>query len=192
MAHVNNELRVCRSQLWQAFRQIKKLSGFGDQSAILTFVDGQLKIELGGCVLTADAEGSWIGQIKIPVSVITNVAKAFAKGNGDVVIVSTDGEELRIENIAVTCHWDALVYPRIQLPFGARLTDVLTLPLRYSSEDIDRSELSETLASAEERRDRLIGKAARILQELSVGDDHLRELVDTLLKKKVAYESGDA
>jgi hypothetical protein len=191
MASVTNELRVCRSHLWQAFRQIKRQRGFGDQSAILTFDDGQLKIELGGCVLTADAKGLWKGQVKIPVDVIRNIAKSFAKGSSGDVVVSTDGNELRIEQIAVPCHWDALLYPRIQMPLGAGLTDVLTLPLKYSAEDIDRSELSEALASAEEQRDELIGKATRILRALNVSEVHLRELVDGLLKEKVEYETGD-
>ena len=191
MAHVNNELRVCRSHLWRAFRHIKKQTGFGNQSAVLTYLDGHLRIELGGCVLTAEAEGSWIGQARVPISIFTNVAESFPRGSDNIVFVSTDGNELRIDNVAVPCNWDALVYPRIKMPLRAELTDVLVLPLMYSTEDIERSELSETLASSEERRDKLIGKAARVLAPLSVSEDHLRELVDGLLKEKVKYESGD-
>ena len=191
MSDVNNKLSVNRLHLWQAFRQIKRQGGFGDQSAILTFADGQFEIELGGCVLTADAEGLWRGQVKIPVDAIRNVAKSFAKGSSGGVVDSTEGNELHIGNITVPCQWNALVYPRIQMPLGARVMDVLTLPLKYSAEDIERSELSETLASAEEQRDKLIGKAARILQTLNVSEDHLRELVDGLLKEKLRYESGD-
>jgi hypothetical protein len=190
MPSIKNELNVCRLQLGQAFRIIKKLSGFGDQSAVLTFQNERLKIQLGGCELTADAEGRWHGQVKVPVDMIRRIAKAFKKSGGKNAVVSTNGRELRIDQIVVSCHWDALVYPRISMPLGATLTDVLSLPLKYSLEDIDRSELAGALASAEAKMHELIAKAVWILQPLNVGEDHLRELVNQLLNENVKRVSG--
>jgi hypothetical protein len=52
------------------------------------------------------------------------------------------------------------------LPLGATLLDKLVLRLTYSTESIDRSDLTETVEAAESERDKLIDKAANLLAEV--------------------------
>lgn len=184
----SGSLSVNRVHLLQALRQINHLTGVGKQPAVLTYANGALQIALGGCAFRADAEGEWAGQVTVPASFIRRLAKAPPGGNGPVPI-STDGETLRIGFVATECRWDRLVHPRIELPLGATLLHKLMLRLSYSGDDISSSNLMDEVKAAEAERDKLIEKAARLLQPLGIKESDMRELVDSVLRQRLSERS---
>ncbi len=161
---VQASLEVNRKQLLQAFRQIKAVKGFQGQPAKVTYTDGQLKISFGGCSFSADATGTWTGEVEVPDTFIRQVAKAPLSGKGPVT-VATDGKTFRIEGIVIDCRWNALVYPRIELPLDAPTVEVLSLPRKYSADDIERSGLTNRVRQAEQERDTILKEAEALLEK---------------------------
>lgn len=180
---------VNREHLLQMARQVNRVSGIGKQPAVLTFSNGEFQIALGGCSFCADAVGEWPGQVKVSVPFIRRLKTLLPTGDGPVVI-EMDGESLNIGGVKIKCEWDRLVYPRIELPLGAALLDHLVLPLRYSPNDIERSNLMEVVEAAENKRDKLVQKAARTLQPFGIQEDDIQELVDSCLRKRIEGETS--
>lgn len=179
-----------RAHFLNALRQIKKLTGLSGQSAVFTF-GPQLCIDLGGCSFRADAEGTWQGQAAVPFKLLQGLAKAPPPGTGPITI-SCDGKCLQIGNVTLKCKWDRLSYPRISLPLGASLLEVLSLRKRFSDEDIRRSELERAVADADSQAMGLIKKAAATLSPLRFTEDDLRRVLDDKLATiaQVDLESG--
>jgi len=126
--------------------------------------------------------------VKVPVLFMRGLKTVLPTGDGP-VLITMDGESLRIGSVTIKCEWDRLVYPRIELPLGAALLDNLMLPLRYSPNDIETSNLTEVVKAAENKRDKLIEKAARTLQPLDIKESDIRGLVDTCLRRRLEDET---
>jgi hypothetical protein len=159
-------LSVNREHLLQALKQIKRLPGIGEQAAVLTYANGELEIDLGGCLFCADAQGDWRGQVTVPFSSIRILATVPPDGEGP-ILFALDRERLKIGTLVTKCKWDGLTYPRIGLPVGATLLDKLLLRLTHSADDIERSDLTKTVEAAESERDKLIEKAVKVLVEVN-------------------------
>jgi len=179
---VTYSLAVNPEHFLDALRQIKKLTGLSGQSAVFTFEDQQLRIDLGGCSFRANAEGTWQGQAAVAVKLIQGLAKAPPTGKGPVMI-SCDGESLRIGHITLKCKWDRLHYPRITLPLGTTsLLEILSLRKRYSADDIRHSELEKVVIEAESQATKLMENAVIALRLLEFTKDDLQRI----LEEKVA------
>ena len=189
MELVQNELLVDRAMFREALRLAKRVGGVGSQPAVLTYHDGQLKIELGGCEFSCDAKGVWDGQAKVPSGFLKQLYNCVPKSD-EPVLVTTDGRSLQIGQLNVDCEWTALVYPRITLPLGPCLRDYLTLPLKYSKTDIERSDLAGPLQDAVAKKEKIIEKAALVLRPLGIDESHLDRLLVDLLKQQVEHEKG--
>lgn len=181
-------LSVNRKHIRDALRQIKKVKGLTSQSAIFTFKQHNLHIDLGSCSFTADAEGIWRGQVRVPIEFIQGLAKEPPTGDGPIA-VSCDGEFLHVDAHRTKCRWDRLCYPRITLPLGTSLVEILSLPKRFSKEDIRRADLEETVAEAESQAMRLIEKATKTLLPLRFTSDDLERVLE---EKVTAIARTDA
>jgi hypothetical protein len=197
---VQASLEVNRKHLLQAFRQIKAIKGRRRQPAKLTYTDGQLRISLEGCSFSAEATGTWTGEVEVPDTFIRRVARTSLPGKGPVV-VATDGKTFRIEEIVIGCRWNAIVYPRIELPLDAPTVEVLSLSKKYSTEDIERSGLVERVREAEQERDSMFKEAETLLQRavevlwplgfrgkkpLGIDGADLRRMLDERLRQQAA------
>ena len=174
-------LAVNRKHFLDALRQIKKLTGLSGQSAILAFHDQQFCIDLGGCSFRADAEGNWEGQVSVPFEFVRGLAKEPPTGDGPIA-VSCDCECLRVDLRVVRCQWNRLSYPRITLPLGASLLEILSLRKQFSREDIRRSDLEKTVDDAESKAMQLIEKAAKLLQPLRFTINDLQRILEEKVK----------
>jgi hypothetical protein len=185
-------LEVDRQQLCQGLKLLLKAKAFAGQTAQLTFADGRLKVAVLGASFQADATGTWAGEVLVDDQSLSRVARASLSQQAK-LSVSTNGRELRIDTITVPCDWNAMQYPRISLPVDAKLIDVLRLPQKFSTTDIERSGLAKKLAAGERKRDELI---RAVLSEIRVAEsalglkrgalgmdpDFLRARVDEALK----------
>ena len=172
---VQLRLEVDRKRLTHALRQIKGIEGFQGQPAKMTFSDGRFHISFGGCSFAAEATGDWTGEVEVPEAFVRRITQAPLPGFGPVV-VTTDGTVLKIAGIVTNCRWNALVYPRIELPLGTAMLDVLLLPKKYSAADIERSGLTARLREAELERDKIFQEVEKLLRACA---DEVEKLLKT-------------
>ncbi len=174
---VNCSILISRKDLLDTLRQIKKTKGLGGQPAIATFEEHYLCFDFGGCRFRIPGNGTWQGQVTFGSESLKHLAQAPLKFE-DSVEVSCDGKSLRIGGWVVPCEWSGLFSPRITLPLGSSIMDILSLRKLYSSDDIERSGLEATLADAEAKVGKLLAQATATLSPLKIDESDLRRLVE--------------
>lgn len=72
---------------------------------------------------------------------------------------------------------DSAVDAMIELPVNPTLPLLLQVRMTHSQEAIDRSGLAATITAAEAERDKLVERAAVILQPLGITSEQLRNII---------------
>jgi hypothetical protein len=111
---------------------------------------------------------------------------AFVGGS---VSVSADGRragEVRDDRLYVgtawgRCVWQAAFRSEIELPLDPDFLTFLRLPFQHSEDRLERAGLMPRVRKAQERLDRLVRKAADVLEPLDVTEDDVRRLVHSRL-----------
>jgi len=169
-------LWVNRKEFVARLKTARKVGAFDGQATKLTYDSGELCVAAEGHSFRVPADGTWPGEVIVDASFLRRLAKSPLIG-GDKMEIATDRTRLRIDFVSTNCEWNALEYPRIELPLGASLVDVLRLPLRYSKADIERSELTGKLEAAQRERDELVCKARELLGR---ANEYVRKAGDML------------
>jgi hypothetical protein len=183
---MNPSLRVDRAELDSAIRNIARHdAGVENVDAVFTLEDGQLVVRVPGMELRASACGEWNGTCRIALSVLRPLARAGlpeSDDNGPYLVSVADGR-LKLGPLSLSCEWEAVVTPAIQLPFNPPLVLILQLPLLHPRKEIERSGLAQVVAEAEERKRQALSDAAGILRALGVRRYDLERLAEECIRR---------
>lgn len=174
-------LLVDRTELLDALRLLKRMARTRKHEAVLTFLDGWLCIELGGYTAKARAEGDWPRRLRLPAGVVAQLAIALPAG--DPVHLEVDNGRLRLGSFALSCTVDETDDELLRLPANADMVDVLALAATHSRDRIASAGLLAVLEEAEQRRERAIEQAARLLQPFGVRSEEVRSIVTAALRR---------
>lgn len=176
------KLRVNTKKLRDGLKMAGKLAkGTGGSPMLLAFAGGKLVMTFQSMTISADAEGEWPGQARLPASVVRLLYQSIPGGDDPVEVTVRDGR-LSVGRSSVPCVWEEAI-ERIQLPAGAPLWAILALRLRHN-DDIRRSGLDDLVEKAEADRERRLARAADALQPLGIDEAHLRRLFEERLKQR--------
>ena len=171
-------LTVNKKQFCDALRQIKRVPGLSGQPAVFTHNQGRLRIDLGGCSFTADADGYWEGQAAVPVRFIQSLLAPTGKKP---FTISCDGAYVRFGYFRVQCKWGQVIHPRIVVPLGASLMDILLVRERHSQDEIRHAGLEMVVVDAETQAKKMTEQAAKILKPLGITHEDLWQMLDEKL-----------
>ena len=176
-------LEVSRKELQQALRLLHKFASRRDAGeAQVGFESGELVIRLGGVMARAPAQGAWAGEAVAPGWFFANFHRSLPET--DPVTILVDRERLKIGISAVKCSWSPRLEPRITLPVDAKLPHILRLALEHEWKAIEESGLDLVVADAQEQRDELLERAAKVLAPLEISADALQGLVEAELCRR--------
>ena len=151
--------------------------------AVLSLSEGMLVIDLPGGTTLVPAGGAWPGTVRVSGQFLLLLSKAVP--SDDPVPVSVQEGRLRIAGMSVPCTVEEDAQRSIiDLPLDAPLLAILHVRQVHSNDEIARSGLTALVRQAEERRDKLIVRAAAVLEPLAVEGDDLRGLVEACLRRK--------
>jgi len=151
----------------------------------LAYEAGKLVVQIGPLAATAEAQGTWEGVARCSPLVVL----ALLQGLPDMEQIPVQvehGNRLRVGHLTFECEWDTSPDRPIQLPLNATLSTVLSLPYRYSQDEIDRAGLTFVLRDAEKKRNTALNKAAEALKPLDISRDEVFAWVERRLKRMVA------
>lgn len=178
----DHRLEVSRAALAEALLLLKKLIRKRNlPDAVISFDGQELSISLGGVVVGAKASGSWPGCVVVPGSFLMILAKAPLPSNP--VLFEVRDEVLRIGTYATSCSVEAAPPADIDLPVDATLIEILEVAASHSHGDLKRAGLVKMADEASDRAQRLIEKAAKVLEPLEIDRHELQWLLERRLKR---------
>lgn len=176
-------LKVNRNEFAQALKTLDKfIKPNKSGEAIFFFENNKLNIQLGGVRTQASAEGTWSGQARVPNSRLIHLWKGLPED--DPLIVRVEGGYIYIGGFAISCVWQGSEGKLIELPLDPPFSLVLSLPLKYSEDDISRSGLANVVLRAEKHRDSLVAQCVKLLSPLEVTTADIRRMIDESLRRK--------
>ena len=183
-------LTVPRNELVEALKLLRKhAKKKGAGEAILSYESGMLTIQISGVVARAEAHGDWSGEARIPGKLLALLGSSPPPG--DPVEFSVTKDSLHIGSLSFPCVWQQKDAASILLPLDAPLPVILITALKYSQEQITKSGLSKVIANAEEKRDELIGRAAKVLKPLGISREELGRFVNEQVRRNSLYRVED-
>lgn len=101
-------LTVKADQLCSGMKLIRKVTGLGRHAVPLRFAEGQLEVEFGDYMFSADAEGEWDGTAMVPAKEMRQWAGRLPQGRSLVpMFVFEEGSLLWTPTMLVRCDWNA-------------------------------------------------------------------------------------
>ena len=183
MLEISPSLQVSRAGLVAALNTIRKMRkprSPGD--ALVSFADGKIALAVLGLTIRATAEGTWLGQAKIPIAFLTHLTKVPSSLWSDPVPIRVADGRFYIETFYIDCVWEQVEQNRIELPINVTLRRLLAMGFYHSMDAMDRSGLLNDYEDAVRRRDILITRAADILSPLGLTQDDVVRLVEASLR----------
>ena len=183
-------LKASRKEFIEALKMLRKPArkkGAGE--AVLSFESGMLAVQVSGVVARVDARGDWPGEVRISGKMVANLWKSVSPG--DPVELAVAGDQLQIGPLSISCVWQEKADSRVFLPLDATLPAILIAALQYSQEQITKSGLSKVVADAEEKRDELVDRAARILGPLGISREELGRFVNEQVRRNYLHKVED-
>ena len=177
-----HRLEVSRDTLARALLLLKKILRKRKlPDAVITFDGADVSISLAGVVLGAPAKGEWPGVVLVPGFFMTTLAKAPLKA--DPLLFEVVDGALRLGTFSVSCTVEASPSVEIDLPLDATLIEILEAAANHSHEVFKRSGFLKTADEASEKAQRLLEKAAKILEPLEIDRHELQWLLERRLKR---------
>jgi hypothetical protein len=149
--------------------------------AVLTFDGSEISISLAGLDLRAPAKGTWPGSVVAPGFFFVAIAKAPLKS--DPVLFEVRDGALRIGTFSVACSVQASPAVDLDLPLDPTLIEILEAASRHSHDELKRSGFLKAADEASDRAQRLIEKAAKVLEPLEIDRHDLQWLLERRLKR---------
>lgn len=177
-------LSVQRAEFEAAFGLIRSLATpLPGEEAVLSFDGERLCIKLAGMGVAPAAQGCWPGQARVGASVM--LALANVPPAGEVIKFRIADGELRVGTTIAACAWQTERSDPIVLAENASRAEILSLPLRYETAEVEASGYAETLKEAETWRSAQIGLALDSLATLGVTREDLAAVVGEALQRSV-------
>lgn len=176
-------LEVDRTELREALRFLSRLVRRQDKAeVVLSYRDGRLVISSIGGEAGASAQGVWNGQVRVPSAFVLHGADIL-RGAHDPVRVTAEHGTIRVGDFGVECRCQSDVLAPIELPYGAPLTAILGLPLKYTPGDIERSGLTKTVSEGLIRKEKIVTQAVEVLKPLGVSYLDVIGIVDSSIRR---------
>lgn len=175
-------LSVNRSEFAKALRSVGRAGkDVHSATAVLTFDQNQLAIDLSGNVTQIPASGDWPSEVRLPGEHLERLARSLPEE--DPLPLKVEGERLFVARFAIPCEWRlysrAVSTPASQMiPANPDLFDLLMMAARCSKEEIDTAGASALVSNAQLKLDKLCTKAAGFLGAYGVSPLHLRKLCE--------------
>jgi len=174
-------IEVDRDQLAEAFRLLKRHARPKRTTVTVLSREGEdLVVQSGGVETRARMLGRWEGEARVRGVMLFDAVKGFALERDAKIRV--ENGRLVFETFSMPCDWERNTAPRVLIPIGASLLDILRLAERFTDEELERNGVLDTVRDARRKRTRLIRAGARELQLLQVSEDDLVALVDQKLR----------
>lgn len=175
-------LHVSRRELLDALKLLARHGRKRGGNVALGYSDGCLELHYGGVTATASATGEWPGRMRIESKYLIGIRSLLPRD--DPLVLRVEGNTFHVGGSTFPCAWDDEQVELIPTAINAGRLDLLTLPYEYSDEQIAASGLAGPVADAEEWRDKLIERAASVLEPLGVRQGDLERLVDATLRRR--------
>lgn len=182
----NDSLRasveVDRTQLREGLRLLRRHVKPKKTSITVLSREGEdLVVRLGGGEVRAALSGRWEGEARVKGLTILEAGRLSV--DRDVVTIRVESGRLVFDGLSIPCDWETNSAPRVLIPIGASLVDVLKAGVEYSDEDLERNGVLDAVRDARKKRMRLIRAAAKTLGPLKVSESEIAVLVDQHLAR---------
>ena len=170
-------LTVERHALLTALRSLARLTKpakAGD--AILSLIDGELEITIGGAGVSVPATGRWPGQCRILGSWVLSLAQVPPAG--DPLVLRVEEEMLSVNTLRVACHWQEEGAAEVQLPMNADFRELLTIGLSHDEHELRQSGILPRILEARDRRGRIMRRVAYQLRPFKIPQADIEAFVD--------------
>jgi len=176
-------LEVDATEFRAVLKRLKRFArGMRDKSVRLSYTGGNLALAAPGITITIPAEGRWPKTVRVTAKLLIMLIKVPPPGD-DPVVLSFDGERLSIADCSMGASIDKDSRPRVDVLPSRRLCDLLRMGARWSYQDLRKEGFMKEVRKAQDRRDLLLARAAKILSPLGIEEKDLRELLDQKLKR---------
>lgn len=154
------------------------------QKAILGFDGRFFSMEALDRVIVAKAEGTWPGIAYVSATFV--VALARVPLAVDSVVVTCDGERLRLGPLTVSCTWQPVSHTLLKLPAAPDWVEALSLKYRARRSQILTDGYEFDIENAERKLTKLIIRVAKPLAPLGVTEQDIRSLIEGRLAERYA------
>lgn len=175
-------LQVSRRELLDALKLLARHGRKGGGNVVVGYSDGCLELHYGGVTARASATGDWPGGMRIEPKYVIGIRSLLPRE--DPLVLRVDGNPFRVGGATYPCGWDDEQVELIPAAINTSRLDLLTLRYEYSDEQIAASGLAGPVADAEEWRDKLVERAAQVLEPLGVKHSDVERMVDTVLRRR--------
>ena len=158
------------------------------EKAVLAFDGRYLSIEALDKVLVAGADGIWPGIAYVTAGVV--VAFASAPPAGDSVMLSCDGERVRLGSLTVGCKWQPVSHTLMRIDAVPDWIEALSLKYRAHRSEMVSGKHRAAISEAETKLTKLIGQVAKKLAPVGITEDDLRRLVEQRLVERYAGQES--
>jgi hypothetical protein len=175
-------LEVDAAELCATLKGLKRFAkGMKGKSVLLSHNEGNLALATPGVAVTLPAKGHWPTPVRATAHILVMLIKVPPLEDGPFVI-SFDGKRLSIADCSVEASIEEECRPRVDVLPTKRFFDLLRMGATWSYKDLQKEGFIEQVRGAEEKRDRLLAKAAEILSPLRIAEEDLAQLLDKKLK----------
>lgn len=175
------QLRVGTTELKKALKTLETATESLEGDIVLRHEDGGLVFRYRGAEVGVDTDGDWPGIARVPARFMMRIATTLAPDARIRLSVDDEGTTFHVGSASASCAWEA-PGAVVTLPINATLLDTLRLGIRHSADVIRRSGLEQQVSDAQKEMAERIEKAAALLTPLGIGEEPVRELVDTRLR----------
>jgi hypothetical protein len=173
---------VKRAEFAKALRTVGRASKeVRSATAVITFDETHLAIELSGSVAQVAATGDWPSELRLPGVLLERLAKSLPEN--DPLPLKVEGERFSVAGFSIPCEWRlysrAVSTPvRELIPANPDTFDLLMMAARCTKEEIDSAGASVLVANAQRKLDDVCTKAATYVGTHGVSPLHLRRLCE--------------
>lgn len=177
-------LEVDAAELCATLKGLKRFAkGMKGKSVLLSHNEGNLALATPGVAVTLPAKGHWPTPVRATAHILVMLIKVPPLGDGPFVI-SFDGKRLSIAECSVQASIEEEFLPRVDVLPTKRFFDLLRMGATWSYKDLQKEGFIEQVWRAEEKRDRLLAKAAETLSRLGIDRKDMNELLNAKLKSQ--------
>jgi hypothetical protein len=176
------ELLVDRNE----FRKALRIAAQGaktveSDTAILTFDQDNLRVDLSGNIAVVSATGDWPSEVRLQRETLKHLAKSLPEQ--DPLPLKIEGERMLVARFSIPCEWRLYSRPatspvRDLIPANPDLFDLLVVAASCSQEEIDDAGAATLVSNAQRKLDQICQKAAGFLGIYGVSALDLRRLCE--------------
>lgn len=165
-----------RDRFFEAIRLLRRHAKPYKAAKASIWRDGEdLVVGLGGGEVRTPMTGRWEGQARLNGQVLIQASKRWP--TKPPFSIRVESGRLVFSGFSIPCEWESTSSPRVLIPVGASLVDILIAGARHSDEDLERAGYLDAVRDARKRRERIVREAGRLLEPLKVGEEDVERIV---------------